>query len=218
MRSIKAIIFDAGGVVIDPGKQLDEFTKVFKPKNKKKFWEKINHYLGPLCTGEMSEGEFWNIIAKSENFDPEKVPPNLWVKNYEENNKINAAVVSLIKNLRKKYKTILVSNTIEPHVKVNRRRGLFDNFDDVLNSNEVNLSKDTAEIFKLALKRNKLLPKECIFIDDIQKFLNVANSLGIRGILFKNMRQLKKDLANLGVNWPVRSPGTFCLTSLFIIC
>lgn len=197
---IKAIIFDAGGVVIDPGKQLDEFTKIFKPKNQQKFWEKINNYLGPLCIGEMSEQEFWTIIAKSENFDPKKVPPNLWVRNYEENNRINKNVVALVKELRKKYRTILVSNTIEPHVKINRRRGLFDHFDDVLNSNEVHFSKDDVEIFKLALQRNKLNAKECIFIDDIQKFLDIASSIGIRGILFKNTGQLKKGLANFGVS------------------
>jgi putative hydrolase of the HAD superfamily len=198
MTTIKAIIFDAGGVVIDPGKQLDEFTTIFKPKNKQKFWEKINHHLGPLCTGKMSEEKFWTIIAKSENFDPEKVPPNLWVKNYEKTNKINKRVVEFIKELRNKYKTILVSNTISPHVQVNRRRGVFDHFDDVLNSNEVGLSKDTSEIFKLVLKRNRLRAEECIFIDDIQKFVNVAGSLGIRGILFKNIGQLKKDLAGFG--------------------
>lgn len=123
------------------------------------------------------------------------------MKRYEETTRIKPAVIELIKNLRKKYKMILISNTIKPHVWVNRRRGLFENFDDVLNSNEVHLSKDTPEIFKLALKRNQLEAKECVFIDDIQKFVEIAESLGIKGILFKNISQLKNELKDFGVSF-----------------
>lgn len=197
---IKAIIFDAGGVIIEQGSQLDEFAKIFKPKNKQAFWEKINHFVGPLCKGEISEKEYWRRIAESENIDPKTIPQNLWVKNYEETTKINESVVDLIKSLHKNYKTILISNTIKPHVDINRGRRLFENFDDILNSNEVHLSKDTPEIFKLALKRNQLNAEGCIFIDDIQKFVKIANSIGIYGILFKNINQLKKELVSLGVN------------------
>ena len=196
---LKAIIFDAGGVIIEQGSQLDEFAKIFKPKNKQEFWEKINHYVGPLCKGEISEKEYWRKIAESENVDPKNIPENLWVKNYEETTNVNENVVGLIKSLRTKYKTILISNTIKPHVEINKKRKVFEDFDDVLNSNEVHLSKDTTAIFKLALKRNNLIAEECIFIDDIQKFVDIAISIGIQGILFKNINQLKKELLSLGV-------------------
>lgn len=197
---IKTIIFDAGGVVIEQGKQLDEFAKIFKPKNKKEFWKKINHFVGPLCTEEISESEYWRRIAESENVDPKIIPSNLWIKGYEETTRVNPSVVKLIKSLRKKYKMILISNTIKPHVDINRKRGLFENFDDVLNSNEVHLSKDTPEIFKLALKRNQLDANECVFIDDIQRFVKIAKSLGIKCILFKNVGQLKNELRDFGVS------------------
>jgi len=200
MKMIKAIIFDAGGVVIKQGNQLDEFAKIFKPKNKQAFWNKINHFVGPLCKGEISEKEYWRRIAESENVDPETAPQNLWVKSYEETTRVDESVVDLIKSLRKNYKIILVSNTIKPHVAINKKRKLFENFDDVFNSNEVHLSKDTPEIFRLALKRNQLDAEECIFIDDIQKFVEIANSIGIHGILFNNINQLKKELVSLGVN------------------
>lgn len=200
MKTIKAIIFDAGGVIIEQHNQLDEFAKIFKPSDKQLFWKKIKHYVGPLHKGEISEKEYWKRIANSENIDPKIIPQNLWTKNYEKTTKINKSVVDLIKNLRKNYKTILISNTIKPHVIVNRKRKLFENFDDVLNSNEVHLLKDASEIFKFALERDKLDAQECVFIDDIQKFIKIANSIGIRGILFKNINQLKKELVSLGVN------------------
>lgn len=74
---IRAIVFDAGGVVIEQGKQLDEFVKIFKPKSKQKFWKKINHFLGPLCKGEISESEYWRRLAESENVDPKIIASNL---------------------------------------------------------------------------------------------------------------------------------------------
>lgn len=197
---IKAVIFDAGGVIIDQRKQLTEFAKIFKPKNKQEFWKKINHFVGPLSRGEISEHEYWKRIAKSENIDFKTIPSNLWLKGYEEKTKIKSTIIKLIKNLRKKYKVILISNTIKSHVKINKKRGLFDNFDDVINSNEVHLSKDNPEIFRFALKRNKLKAKECIFIDDIQKFIEISQSVGIKGILFKNIRELKNKLKSYGVS------------------
>ncbi len=133
MKMIKAIIFDAGGVIVEHSGQLDEFIKIFKPKNKKEFREKINHFVGPLCKGEISEKEYWKRIADSENIDIKIIPQNLWTKGYEESARIRENVVDLIENLRKNYKMILISNTINPHIDINRKRGLFKYFDDVLN-------------------------------------------------------------------------------------
>jgi len=200
MKTIKAIIFDAGKVIIEQGDQLDRFAEIFKPKSRQEFWDKLNYFLRPLCKGEISENEYWRRLAESENLDLKTIPQNLWTKVYEETTRIDEDVVDLIKRLRKSYKMILISNTIKPHVDINRKRSLFENFDDVLNSCEVHLSKDTFEIFKIALKRNQLDAEECIFIDDIPKFVKIANAKGINGILFKNINQLKKELIFLGVN------------------
>ncbi len=83
-------------------------------------------------------------------------------------------------------------------MQINRRRGVFDHFDDVLNSCEVGLAKD-AKMLWLAIQRNQLQAEECVFVDDIQEFVDLAESLGIRGILFKSVEQLKEELAKLGV-------------------
>ena len=195
---IKAILFDAGGVIVTHGSQIDSFAKIFKTNDKEKLWKNINHLVGPLCSGEISEVEYWKRVSKSENINPSEVPDNLWNLNYAESTVVNKDVLLLIKNLRNKYKTILISNTLKAHAEINVKRGVFEYFDDVVNSYEVHLSKDTIRIFNLALKRNKLLPEECIFIDDIQKFLDIANSIGIKGILYKNIFQLKNDLNKLG--------------------
>lgn len=194
---IKAVLFDVGGVIVEPGDQLNEFVKIFKPQDKQKFLSVLESNLGPLRKGIISETEYWRKVCTTFELDPEIVPNNAWTIRYLEMAPIRNEVVDLIRQLRKQYRIILISNTIMPHVKINTTRGLFKNFDDVLNSSEVHLTKDSDAIFRLALARNDLNAKECIFIDDEEKYIRVAESLGIKGILFNNMTQLKKELISL---------------------
>ncbi|NTU69886.1 HAD family phosphatase, partial [bacterium] len=49
------------------------------------------------------------------------------------------------------------------------------------------------------IKKLNINPEETIFIDDREKNVKVAQSLGIKGIIFKNKNQLIKDFNNLGV-------------------
>jgi epoxide hydrolase-like predicted phosphatase len=198
-KQYKAIIFDAGGVIIDHKQHLKKLIKIFNPKDKKQFWININKYSGDLSVNKISEKEYWKIIAKLEGKNPKDIPNNLWEIDYEKLTKINKKIINLIKRLKKNYKTILISNTLKSHAKINRKRGLFDYFDDILNSCDVGLTKENPQIFYLAVKRNNLNFNECIFIDDVETFLNVASKLGIKTILFKNFNQLVNELANLGV-------------------
>lgn len=198
---IKVIIFDAGGVIVDCKPILNKFIRIFKPKNLDLFWEEINLKAILMCRGEMSEKDYWKEIAKSIGVkDMSKIPDNLWTKDYDKLTHIDKDVLNLIDKLRKNYKTALISNTFAPHANINRKRGLFDHFDVTILSHEVKLTKENKDIFLIALKKLKVKAEECIFIDDIQKFIDTANSLGMKGILFKNLTQLKKELEQLRIS------------------
>lgn len=196
---IKAIIFDAGGVIIKEGSHLDVISEYFDSKDKQKLWQKLNQMAGPLCRGKITEKEYWKKVAKSEGIDSKKIPDNLWVKGYKKHTEINSELMRLIKNLKTNYTVILLSNTIKSHVKINKKRKLFDPFDDVINSNEVHLSKHDQKIFELVLERNQLESNQCVFIDDIKDFVEIANQIGMHGILYKDIDQLKKKLLEIGV-------------------
>ena len=56
------------------------------------------------------------------------------------------------------------------------------------------MAKDDKRIFLMAAKKLKVKPKECIFIDDVKDFVNVAKSTCMKGIQFKNIGQLKSEL------------------------
>lgn len=72
-------------------------------------------------------------------------------------------------------------------------------FDDKVISGEVRLKKPDTAIFRLALDRFGLQPQEAVFIDDSEKNVKAAESLGIRSILFKSPDALRKELQDLNL-------------------
>ena len=191
---IKAILFDSGGVIIDQRLFFERMNKIFQPKDRKKFWHEINIEAIPLCKNLISERVFWGKIAKLNKKSPKKIPKNLWRQDYENLTKVKQDVLDIIKKLKMKYKLGLVSNSISYHEKINKKRGIYNFFDVVILSHKIGLTKDSKEIFLLAAKKLKVRPFQCIFIDDVREFVNVAKSIGMKAILFKNNKQLKKDL------------------------
>lgn len=59
--------------------------------------------------------------------------------------------------------------------------------------------KPDPAIYQLLLKNYSLTPSECVFLDDTQENIDVANVLGIHGITFVNLEQAKEALATFGI-------------------
>lgn len=60
-----------------------------------------------------------------------------------------------------------------------------------------NLLKPEKEIYLKLIDKYGLLPEETIFIDDSSDNIEMANLLGINGIVFKNPETLRNDLSKL---------------------
>jgi putative hydrolase of the HAD superfamily len=76
---------------------------------------------------------------------------------------------------------------------------LRDYFDIFLSSCYLRVRKPSPEIYRLALKITQRAPSECILVDDRELNLECAHELGINTILFKNVGQLRDELARYGV-------------------
>jgi HAD superfamily hydrolase (TIGR01509 family) len=74
---------------------------------------------------------------------------------------------------------------------------LFDLFDGIIISGDINALKPHASIYQALLERYNLDPKHCWFIDDQKENVHAAQELGINGILhtscFKKLTQNIKD-------------------------
>ena len=194
---IKAIIFDIGGVVINLKPWFKKFAQIFKPKNVEKFWKDFNIEAIPLCKNQIPEILFINRLAVSCGVPINKIPKDILVKNFEHTISVNKDLIKIIKKLKGKYKLALLSNIIDSHSKIVKEKINHSYFDAVIFSNEVGLTKDKKEIFYLVAKKLNVKPEECVFVDDIDQFVKVAKSVGMKAILFKNNKQLKSDLKKL---------------------
>ncbi|NTV23297.1 MAG: HAD-IA family hydrolase [Nanoarchaeota archaeon] len=197
---IKAVLFDVGGVIIDSHALMHDVLKLFRPADEKKFWIDVNHRCIPLCKAEISLLEFWKDLARAYGKDiPEERLNALWVKDYTENIKVNEGIVEIIQKLHENYKLGIVSNSVKEQPLILEVLGLSRYFDAVLLSHELGIAKDTKKIFELATDKLCVASSECIFIDDIEIYLNMGRSAGMRGILFKDAEALKRDLRELGI-------------------
>ena len=191
---IKVILFYIGGVLVDQKRLVEKFIGIFKPKNTLEFLNHLNLEVTPLCKNLMTEKQFWVKFSKKYKVQAQQ---NLWTKDFEKLTKINHKVLNIAKGFKPRYKIGIISNTISPHVEINKKRGLFDIFDSVVLSCEANLAKDSKKIFLLAAKKLKVRTQECVFIDDVNNFVEIAKSAGMKGILFKNPVQLNKELKRM---------------------
>jgi len=111
------------------------------------------------------------------------------------------AAAAFAKRLKKSgYKIGIVSN-IDPlnFRAIMRRYGLLPFVDFAAASFLVHARKPARGIFLAALKGLRLKPRQCVYIDDIPRYVAAAGSLGFSAVQFKSLPRLKKDLRRLGV-------------------
>lgn len=78
--------------------------------------------------------------------------------------------------------------------------GLREVFTFFVTSSYLGVKKPDARIYEIALDLTQADPKRSVFVDDRAINLECANLLGINGVLFQDVEQLKRDLAALGVS------------------
>lgn len=109
---------------------------------------------------------------------------------------IDDNVIHLIKELRKKYKVVLLSNASGEFLhKVLKKVNVDELFDCIIISSEVGIVKPSKEIFEMILNEMKIEASKSIFIDDNIKNVIGAKNVGIDGIVFHDVNQLKTDLS-----------------------
>ena len=105
--------------------------------------------------------------------------------------------VALIRELKSRYRVVLLSNAMSEYLRYALDKcGIADLFDDVIVSAEVKLVKPDPAIFRLALDRAGVVAKDALMIDDVQKNLDGAKSVGIDGYLFRSAAGLAGFLAS----------------------
>ena len=198
---IKAIVFDAGGVMLD-GNAEKFFKRCEKELGLKSAIEVDTTDPVGFCRG-MQLGEKDPKDDLNDAFGGKLAEEKL--KNvltlFEEEWPQNPKMVELTKKLRQNYAVALLSNVEDIHVKRFKKEGFLELFDEVVLSNEVHLVKPDERIFKIMLEKLRLKAGECVFIDDKQKSVDTAARLGFKSFQFESVEQCERELKNLGVEF-----------------
>lgn len=195
---MQAILFDIGGVVIDDHCLRQRAREALGISDADAFWQAFNEAALPACRGEEPLAEAWRRVGRSLGVSvTEEIARSLWNDDYEANIKVNHELLEFVDQLGLRYQTGVISNTVAEHARVLRSLGVYDHFNDVVLSHEVGITKDSPQIFDLALERLKLPASEVVFIDDVERFRAVAEAQGMQGVLYRDLQGLKEEIAKL---------------------
>ncbi len=203
--TIKAIIFDLGGVVIE-----FDFTKFFKevieisPLSKPhsllllEFWRQSDLY----HQGKMSNEEFYHHTCEllqvcTLNQD----------EFFESFNSVisrpNNDVIELLKKLknRNSYKLLALSNINESHANYLKKMNwnFLDIFDTTIFSYQIKMTKPDPRVFQYAIEKAGCKPEEIIYIDDGLNNIRSAKGFGLIGIHYSGLNELINNLNELKI-------------------
>lgn len=114
---------------------------------------------------------------------------------------VNTTMADILSRLKGKYKLILLSNTNKIHFDyVKSKFDVLNIFDKFVLSYKLGVRKPDPEIYKYTIKESNSEASECVYIDDIEEFVNSALNLGIIGIHYKSDNYLKNRLNQLNLS------------------
>lgn len=112
----------------------------------------------------------------------------------------NKGMPQLVKKLREKYKVVAFSGNIKERVEhLNKRYDIGKEFHECHYSFHYGYDKPDVRLFRLAVRKMKARPENCIVVDDDKKFLAAVRKTGAQTILFRNARHLELQLREMGV-------------------
>lgn len=187
---IKNIVFDIGNVILnfDYMKVISQYTDSIEEKkfildNIINSPEWLEYSL--IDTGFITKEEAIQIVQDRTNHINDNIVRNFW-NNYNNYAFVDKRVLNLIERLKNKgYKVYLLSNMNEYTFNKVKASNLFNIVDGYVLSYLVHQVKPYISIYKTLINKYNLRVSECLFIDDNEKNIDTANSLGMIGRLVK---------------------------------
>ena len=197
--SIRAVIFDLGGVLVRtenrvPRTQLavrlgltyDELSALV-------FDSQSSHQ---AMKGEITTAEHWEAIHKTLGVSKKdflQVPLEFWG-----GDALDEDLIKYLRNLRPHYKTALLSNAWDDlRQMIEEIWKIDDAFDQILISAEVGLVKPDRLIYERIISDLGVKPAEAVFVDDFPQNVEAAKAAGLEAIHFLVPDQALEDLQSL---------------------
>lgn len=197
--SIRAVIFDLGGVILRTEDQTPRAKLVERLgiSREQMYYHVFDSPSAQQATvGKMSAVSHWEAVRQALGLSPEEFPSVM--EDFWAGDRLDTDLVSEIRLLRPRYKTALLSNAWDNlRQALERDWGIADAFDEMFISAELGLAKPDSRIYRLALERLNVAPPEAVFVDDFLDNVIAARQLGIHTVHFRNPAQALGELRAL---------------------
>ncbi len=201
MSEIKSIFWDNGGVILTNG-----WDRPARQRAAEKFrfdWAEYEERNGLIFdafeSGRMTLDEYLHrsVFYRERSFTPEGFKEFMFAQSqpYPESLDLLAAQVRAGRRLF----ASLNNEALELNEYRIEKFNLRSYFSVFFSSCYLGVRKPDPRIYRLALKITQCTPEECIFIDDREVNVESAREVGIHGIQFQSVEQLRNDLASFGV-------------------
>jgi len=186
---IKAIIFDCFGVLAGKG-----YKRIYQSaggdlERDSKFLEAQLHASN---TGQISNAELNKRVAQRIGQSPEQ-----WHQTVSQSELPNEELLDYIKTLKPRYKIAMLSNAYFGTAKRKFSQEQLALFDTIVVSAEVGMIKPEARIYRHCAELLGVEPTDCIYIDDLQPYVEGASAIGMKTIRYQDFEQMKSELEDL---------------------
>jgi len=200
--SIKAVVFDMGGVLLDWNPR-HLYRQIFADEDAmERFLTELDLIAWNVANHDSGARPLADSTAELAGRHPEYATElAAWSERYHEmvGGPIEGSL-ELLAELRGRVPLYLLSNVPrEPIERLRRDWPFFAWFDGQVVSAEEGLIKPDPRLYQVLLDRYGLAPEATVFIDDMAYNVDAAAALGIRAIRFESAPQLRRDLRRLGL-------------------
>lgn len=190
MQTIRSVIFDLGGVLLDIDFKLTE--KAFEEIGVTNFHQFFNQFHSNDLFKKLETGMEDELF-----YQDFRTATGLQLSNEQIRDAWNALLldfraesIAILPQLRNKYQLYLLSNTNEIHLQEFQRRynilspqRSFDElFDAAYYSHRIGHRKPNASAFEFVLEKHGLIAAETLFIDDSSNNIEAAQALGLQTV------------------------------------
>ena len=200
---IRCILFDLGGVVITIDQ--DQAVRRFKEIGLKDAEKRLDPYTQSGIFGDLEAGaitaeqfrdELSKLVGRELTFQECRYAWTGYCKEVPQRN-----LETLLKLREQGYRIVLLSNT-NPYMMDWALSNDFDGdghslnyyFDELYMSFQVKLMKPNDLFYRHVLRKEKLFPQECLFVDDGPRNVAAASQIGIHTYCPKNGADWTKDI------------------------
>lgn len=199
---IKVCMFDMGGVVdlFDGSEMERKLLRYFGVSDHDTFLSlspDLKEVIRDFGAGMFDEVEYWKRFS---DITGVVVPnePNLYTKFF--NPVQNPQTLEIIDELKSNGLRVIAGTNVEPsHRMWHDARNDYGIFDYAYTSDRLHCVKPEPAFFSKIIEAENVSPDEVFFTDDRQENIDVANSLGVNGFLFRSPQSLREHLKEIGL-------------------